>query len=178
MVSLSGGIQVADECISEFVALRMKRAHRYMILKVNDDKTSIVLEHVGSRESTFEQFKEQLPKDGGRYVSISFPNISFYYCLHTILYHHFLDMVSSSLSTLLLMEESNQRLCWSCTPLTPPLPRKSSSTLPPRTRSRRSCPHSTRRSKLMTGLTSMRRHSLSTSSIEWVYATPTLAALS
>lgn len=85
MVSLSGGISVADECITEFVALRMKRAHRYMILKVNDDKTQIVLEHLGARDSTFEQFKEQLPKDGGRYVPFSFTNISYYYYQHTIL---------------------------------------------------------------------------------------------
>jgi cofilin len=78
MVSLSGGIQVADECVSEFVALRMKRAHRFMILKVNDDKTQIVLEHVGARDATFEQFKELMPKDGGRYELYLSPNISKY----------------------------------------------------------------------------------------------------
>jgi cofilin len=63
MVSMSTGISLADECVTEFTALRMKRAHRYMILKVNDDKTEIVLEKVGARDSTFEQFKEEMPKD-------------------------------------------------------------------------------------------------------------------
>ena len=66
MVSLSTGISLADECISEFTALRMKRAHRYLILKVNDDKTQIVLEKVGARDATFAQFKEDMPKDQGR----------------------------------------------------------------------------------------------------------------
>ena len=66
MVSLSGGISIADECIHEFTALRMKRAHRFMILKVNDDKTQINIEHIGARDSTFEQFKELMPKDQGR----------------------------------------------------------------------------------------------------------------
>jgi hypothetical protein len=39
VASLSGGIQVANEYTTDFVALRMKRAHSFMILKVNDDKT-------------------------------------------------------------------------------------------------------------------------------------------
>ena len=40
MVSLSTGIIISDECISEFTALRMKRAHRYIILKVSEDKVA------------------------------------------------------------------------------------------------------------------------------------------
>jgi hypothetical protein len=47
MVSLTTGISLDDDCISEFSALRMKRAHRYIIMKVNDDKTKVVVEHVG-----------------------------------------------------------------------------------------------------------------------------------
>lgn len=66
MVSLSTGISVSDECISEFTALRMKRSHRFMILKVNDDKTQIVVEHLGARDATFAEFKELMPKDQGR----------------------------------------------------------------------------------------------------------------
>jgi cofilin len=63
MVSLSTGIIIADDCISEFTALRMKRAHRYLILKVNDDKSAIVIEKLGARDETFDQFKENMPKD-------------------------------------------------------------------------------------------------------------------
>lgn len=63
MVSLSTGITISDECISEFTALRMKRAHRFMILKVSEDKTRIDVDQLGPRDSTFEQFKEAMPKD-------------------------------------------------------------------------------------------------------------------
>lgn len=66
MVSLSAGISIADECIQEFTALRMKRAHRFMILKINDDKTQINIEHIGARDATFADFKELMPKDQGR----------------------------------------------------------------------------------------------------------------
>ena len=68
MVSMTSGITIADDCITEFTALRMKRAHRYMILKVNEDKTAIVIEKLGARDETFDQFKENMPKDQGRYA--------------------------------------------------------------------------------------------------------------
>lgn len=63
MVSLSTGITITDECISEFTNLRMKRAHRYIIMKVNEDKTAINIEKLGARDATFAEFKENMPKD-------------------------------------------------------------------------------------------------------------------
>jgi len=66
MVSLSTGISLADECITEFTALRMKRAHRYIIYKINEDKTSIVIDQIGARDATFATFKENMPKDQTR----------------------------------------------------------------------------------------------------------------
>ena len=63
MVSLTTGISLDDECIVEFSALRMKRTHRYLIMKVNDDKSKVIIEHVGARDATFADFKEQMPKD-------------------------------------------------------------------------------------------------------------------
>ena len=61
------GITVDDDVITEFTALRMKRAHRFMIMKVNDDKTKVEIEQVGARDATFEEFKELMPKDACRY---------------------------------------------------------------------------------------------------------------
>ena len=60
------GIVAADECVIEFNALRMKRAYRYLIFKMNDEKTNIVVEHKGERDSGFEEFKEHIPKDEPR----------------------------------------------------------------------------------------------------------------
>lgn len=57
------GISVDDKCQEEYTALRMKRAHRYLILKVNDEKNRIVIEHIGARDASFADFKEQMPKD-------------------------------------------------------------------------------------------------------------------
>ncbi len=57
------GIIVDDSVAEEFTKLRMKRAHRFLIFKVNDEKTRIATEHIGARDSTFEEFKELMPKD-------------------------------------------------------------------------------------------------------------------
>ena len=60
---MNTGITVDDKCMEEFTALRMKRTHRYIIMRVNDDKTKIEVEHLGARDSTFAEFKENMPKD-------------------------------------------------------------------------------------------------------------------
>jgi hypothetical protein len=44
----------------------MKRTHRYLILRVSEDKTKVEIEHVGARDATFATFKEQMPKDNCR----------------------------------------------------------------------------------------------------------------
>ncbi len=44
----------------------MKRKYRYIIYKPSDDKASVVIENVGPREQTWEQFKEAVPKQNSR----------------------------------------------------------------------------------------------------------------
>ena len=57
------GIHVNDDIIEEFNKLRMKRAHRFMIMKHSEDKTKIEIEHIGARDNVFSQFKELMTKD-------------------------------------------------------------------------------------------------------------------
>ena len=60
------GIIVDEQCSAEFTALRMKRSHRFIIMRVSEDKTKVEIEHIGPREATFAEFKELMPKDQGR----------------------------------------------------------------------------------------------------------------
>ena len=57
------GITVDDQCVQTYTELRMKRLHRFLIMKVNDDNTKIIIDHVGAREASFADFKELMPKD-------------------------------------------------------------------------------------------------------------------
>ena len=60
---ISGGVQVDENILSEYTALRMKRAHRFLIFKISDDKTKVEIEHIGARDDTFASFKDKMPKD-------------------------------------------------------------------------------------------------------------------
>lgn len=60
---MNTGIHCDEQVAAEYTALRMKRSHRFIILKVADDKSKVEIEHIGARDSTFEEFKELMPKD-------------------------------------------------------------------------------------------------------------------
>lgn len=60
---MNTGIKTSEAAVDEFKNLRMSRAHRYLILRVNDDKTEVEIEHLGVRDATFDEFKEKMPKD-------------------------------------------------------------------------------------------------------------------
>ena len=65
------GLNVMDECYTHYNDLRSKKAYRYLIFKVKDDK-SIGLEHVGEREKGWEDFKNLLNKDDARFAVYDF----------------------------------------------------------------------------------------------------------
>eukprot|EP00347_Sterkiella_histriomuscorum_P010632 403375526 len=46
----------------------MKREHRFMILKVVEDIENVVVDQIGARYATFEDFKQQIPQDEPRYA--------------------------------------------------------------------------------------------------------------
>ena len=60
------GITPAPDVPEEFGQLRMKRAYRFLIFEVNEDKTQFVITNKGERDATFEQFKDLIPKDQPR----------------------------------------------------------------------------------------------------------------
>jgi len=44
----------------------MKRKHRYIIYKLNEAQDGIDIEKCGARDNTFDQFKEDVPKNNSR----------------------------------------------------------------------------------------------------------------
>ena len=63
---MNSGINIPDEVGETFNKLKFKRAYRYMIFKVTEDKSGVEIEATGERDATFEQFKEAMPKDNAR----------------------------------------------------------------------------------------------------------------
>ena len=60
------GITIADNVREEFQNMRMRRAHRFIIFKASEDKSTVEIETLGARDSTYEQFKEAMPKNRSR----------------------------------------------------------------------------------------------------------------
>jgi cofilin len=68
-----GGLYIPLDCRDQFYYLRMKRQWRYIIFKVSDeDPTFVEIERCGPRDQTFDEFKENMPKDQARWVVYDF----------------------------------------------------------------------------------------------------------
>ena len=53
---------LAKECKDTFMDLKMNRAHRWIIYKVESDNKTVTIDSVGARTSTFSEFTEKMPK--------------------------------------------------------------------------------------------------------------------
>ena len=69
---MASGVAVADDCVTKFNELKLGHTYRYLILKLNDDSTEIIVEHEGGPDATYDEFKGKLPADDGRYAIFDF----------------------------------------------------------------------------------------------------------
>ena len=69
---MSSGITVTDEVDQVFNQLKAHHQYRYVSFRVADDETSIIVDKK-EKESTIEEFIEQLPRDQPRYYVYDVP---------------------------------------------------------------------------------------------------------
>ena len=62
------GSNVENNVIQSFRDLRTRQYYRYCIYKFNDDYTAIQVDKLGSPNKTWEDFKNDVPRDSGRYL--------------------------------------------------------------------------------------------------------------
>ena len=65
---MQAGLQVHADIAEKFSALRMKRAHRFMIVKISEDGTEAVIDACAERSATFADFKAAMPASEPRYA--------------------------------------------------------------------------------------------------------------
>merc|ERR1719240_1098452 len=65
---MSSGVQVDQECISEFEQMKIRSKYQYIIYKITDDKKSIMIECKGDKGASFDEFKSKLPDGDCRYA--------------------------------------------------------------------------------------------------------------
>jgi len=63
--SMSSGVQVNENCISDFNEMKIRSAYKYIIYKISADKKYIEIEHKGTGD--FAEFCSKLPDGDCRY---------------------------------------------------------------------------------------------------------------
>eukprot|EP00409_Alexandrium_fundyense_P007202 CAMPEP_0195046854 /NCGR_PEP_ID=MMETSP0347-20130606/29794_1 /TAXON_ID=2932 /ORGANISM="Alexandrium fundyense, Strain CCMP1719" /LENGTH=106 /DNA_ID=CAMNT_0040074947 /DNA_START=21 /DNA_END=338 /DNA_ORIENTATION=+ len=63
------GVTVNDECVAKYQEIKMKKALRYVIFKI-ENKKEIVLDCEGTSEETLADFRKKLPDDQPRYALV------------------------------------------------------------------------------------------------------------
>ncbi|KAG2361592.1 cofilin [Suillus spraguei] len=68
---MSSGVVAASECLAKFNDLKMKKSLKYILFKLNDSRTEIVIDKT-SESSDYEEFLRNLPADGCRWAVYDF----------------------------------------------------------------------------------------------------------
>lgn len=61
-----------DECMLKFGELQSKRLHRFITYKMDDKFKEIVVDQVGDRATSYEDFTNSLPENDCRYAIYDF----------------------------------------------------------------------------------------------------------
>ncbi|KAG8061531.1 hypothetical protein GUJ93_ZPchr0003g17923 [Zizania palustris] len=64
----TSGMAVSEECKARFHELRLSRAHRFVVFKIDGAMPQVVVDKVGPRDAGFEDLTTSLPADDCRYA--------------------------------------------------------------------------------------------------------------
>jgi cofilin len=59
---------VNDQCMLKFSELQSKRLHRFITFKMDDKFKEIIIDQVGGREASYDDFVATLPENDCRYA--------------------------------------------------------------------------------------------------------------
>eukprot|EP00792_Barthelona_sp_PAP020_P005581 TRINITY_DN2713_c0_g2_i4.p1 TRINITY_DN2713_c0_g2~~TRINITY_DN2713_c0_g2_i4.p1 ORF type:complete len:135 (+),score=48.09 TRINITY_DN2713_c0_g2_i4:760-1164(+) len=66
------GITVSDNVVNVYQEMKIVTKNKFLLLKMNENKTEIVVDTLGSPEATHEDFLNALPEDDCRYAILDF----------------------------------------------------------------------------------------------------------
>ena len=65
---MASGVGIDDTAISTFNELKLGHTYRYIIFRVSDDNTKIIVDKTGAPTTCFAEFVSELPRDECRYA--------------------------------------------------------------------------------------------------------------
>ena len=69
---MASGVQVNDEVVEAYNALKLGHKNKYMIARLNNDNTEIIVHKQASPNATYEEFVADLPANECRYAVYDF----------------------------------------------------------------------------------------------------------
>ncbi|XP_051120700.1 actin-depolymerizing factor-like [Andrographis paniculata] len=70
--SASPGMVIADHSKKAFLELKRKKAHRYVIFRIDENKNEVVVDKTGGSAESYTDFSESLPENDCRYAVYDF----------------------------------------------------------------------------------------------------------
>jgi cofilin len=64
-------VGVSEECVTAFKQLKRGK-HRYVIYKINDTRTEVVVDKIGPPSDTYSSFLSSLPENNCRYAVVNY----------------------------------------------------------------------------------------------------------
>ncbi|KAG2078625.1 hypothetical protein BDR04DRAFT_1087092 [Suillus decipiens] len=68
---MSSGVVAAPDCLTTFAQLKMSKSLKYILFKLNDNRTQIVVDKT-SENPDYEEFLNNLPSDGCKWAVYDF----------------------------------------------------------------------------------------------------------
>jgi len=65
-------LNITDECVTRFTELKLSHTYRYVIFRVNESLTDVVVDTTGDHSSSFSEFVSALPSSDCRYAVFDF----------------------------------------------------------------------------------------------------------
>uniref|UniRef100_A0A7N0UCN6 ADF-H domain-containing protein n=1 Tax=Kalanchoe fedtschenkoi TaxID=63787 RepID=A0A7N0UCN6_KALFE len=76
MANAASGIAVHDDCKLKFLELKSKRAHRFIVFKIEEKQKQVIVEKLGDPINSYEDFAASLPADECRYAVYDFDYVT------------------------------------------------------------------------------------------------------
>lgn len=70
------GVAVDDAVVTVFNDIKLHKKHKYALYRISDDKKTIIVDCVGKKDATFDDFLAELKADQPRYAVVDFHYIN------------------------------------------------------------------------------------------------------
>ncbi|KAH9317754.1 hypothetical protein KI387_019523, partial [Taxus chinensis] len=104
------GMNVSDDCKSMFLELKRKKAHRYIIFKIDEKSKQVLVDKTGGAAESYDDFMASLPENDCRYAVFDFDFVTVDNCQKSKIFFIAWSPAASRIRAKMLYATSKDRL--------------------------------------------------------------------